>query len=156
MSILWWYSDRPPLYNREIHNETPGFKYLLIGLGRSLPQVCRQLFQVRKTDFFRFWVMSPWFLTYTRAWSRKKSRLTTPKNRTSKNQGDVEAFKMGYWGGKPQINVDLEKILSLTYLGGIFLKFHIKFLMYNIIALLTLARICEAISSLEEKASSRT
>jgi hypothetical protein len=39
------------------------------------------------------------------------------KNRTSKIQGDVEAFKKGYWGGGGNIEgalktVDLEKILS--------------------------------------------
>ncbi len=56
-------------------------------------------------------------LDHTRAWSRKKSRLTTPKNWTSKNQGDVEAFKKGYWGGNIEgalKKVDLEKILSQT------------------------------------------
>jgi hypothetical protein len=123
---------------------------LTAGLQATFPSPKNGLFSVLGYEPLIF------DLDYTRAWSRKKSRLITPKNRTSKNQGDVEAFILGYWGGDALIKVDLEKILSLTYLGGIFLKFHIEFLMYDIIALLTPARICEAISSLEEKASSQT
>ena len=97
---------------------------------RALELVCRQLFQVRKMDFFSVLGYEPLIfdLDHTRAWSRKKSRLTTPKNRTSKNQGDVEAFKKGYWGGNIEgalKKVDLEEILSRTYLGRIFLKVHI-------------------------------
>ncbi len=41
---------------------------------------------------------------------------------------DVEAFKKGYWGGNIEgtlKKVYLEKILSQTYLGRIFLKLHI-------------------------------
>jgi hypothetical protein len=81
------------------------------------------------------------------------------KNWTLKIQGDMEAYKKGYWGGGGDIEgalktVDLEKILSQTYLGRIFLRLHIFFLPYIIIALLAPARICKAISSLEEKASS--
>ncbi len=50
-----------------------------------------------------------------------------PKNWTLKIQGDVEACKKGYWGGNIEgtlKKVDLEKILSQTYLGRIFLKLH--------------------------------
>jgi hypothetical protein len=65
-------------------------------------------------------------------------RLTTLKNWTSKIQGDVEAFKKGFWGGGNIEGTlkteDLEKILSRAYLGRIFLKLHIKFLLYNIVA----------------------
>jgi hypothetical protein len=71
----------------------------------------------------------------------------------------VEAFKKGYWGGNIKgalKTVDLEKKSSRTYLGRILLKLHIEFLAYNIVALLTQARICKAILSLEEKASSQT
>ncbi len=32
---------------------------------RALELVCRQLFKVQKTDFFLFWIISPWFLTST-------------------------------------------------------------------------------------------
>jgi hypothetical protein len=90
---------------------------------RALELVCRQLFQVRKMDFFSVLGYEPLIfdLDHTRAWSRKKSR-------TSKNQGYVEAFKKGYWGGNIEgafKKVDLEKILSRTYLGRIFLKVHI-------------------------------
>ena len=40
----------------------------------------------------------------------------------------IEAFKKGYLGGNSEgalKKVDLEKILSRTYLGRIFLKLHI-------------------------------
>jgi hypothetical protein len=56
------------------------------------------------------------------------SRLTTLKNWTSKIWSDVEAFKKRYWGGNIEgalKTVDLEKILSQTYLGRIFLKLYI-------------------------------
>jgi hypothetical protein len=46
---------------------------------------------------------------------KKKQRSATPKNWTSKIQGDVEAFKKGYWVGNIEgalKKVDLEKILS--------------------------------------------
>jgi hypothetical protein len=51
-----------------------------------------------------------------------------PKNWTLKIQGDVEAFKKGYWGGNIEGALekgDLVKILSQTYFGRIFLKLHI-------------------------------
>jgi hypothetical protein len=57
-----------------------------------------------------------------------KGRPRMPKNRTSKIQGDVEAFKKGYLGGNIEgvhKKVDLEKILSQTYLNRLFLKLHI-------------------------------
>jgi hypothetical protein len=51
------------------------------------------------------------------------------KHWTLKIQGDVEAFKGGYWGGGDiegtLKTVDLEKILSQMYLGRIILKLHI-------------------------------
>jgi hypothetical protein len=65
-----------------------------------LQLVCRQLFQVRKTDIFSVMGYEPLIFDldhHTRAWSRKKSRLTTLKNRTSKirvlKSVDVEAKK---------------------------------------------------------------
>jgi hypothetical protein len=45
----------------------------------------------------------------------KTSRLTTLKNWTSKIQGDMKAFKKGYWGKNIEGALkteDLEKILS--------------------------------------------
>ncbi len=50
------------------------------------------------------------------------------KNQTSKIQGDIEAFEKGYggWNIESALKaVDLEKILSQTYLRRIFLKLHI-------------------------------
>ncbi len=45
-----------------------------------------------------------------------------------KKQGDVEALKNGCWGGGniegTLKTVDFEKILSRTYLGRMYLKFH--------------------------------
>ncbi len=71
-------------------------------LHAILELVCRQLFQVRKTDFFSVLGYEPLIfdLDHTRGWSRKKSRITTPKNRTSENQVDVEAFKKEHLGGE--------------------------------------------------------
>ncbi len=65
---------------------------------------CRQLSQVRKMDFWGYESTQSPIVDLDHGGpiferGQEKKRSTTPKNWTSKIQGDVEAFKKGYWGG---------------------------------------------------------
>ncbi len=110
-----------------------------------------------KSGKWTFWAMSP-----PKTGQEKNPGRPRPKIRLQ-NQGLQKCWcgsiKRGIWGGNIEgalKTVNLEKIKSRKCLGRIFLKLHIYFLPYNIVALLTPARFCEAISSLEEKGSSQT
>jgi hypothetical protein len=88
------------------------FDLFHINILKKLRAILQAELKVQKLDFLGY----------------EPTRSTTPKNWTSKIQGNVEAFKKRYLGGNIEgtlKTVDLEGILSRTYLGRIFLKLHI-------------------------------
>ncbi len=76
------------------------FDLLNIIILKKLRAILQAELKVKKSDFLGY----------------EPTLSTTPKNRTSKIQGDVEAFKKGYGGGRniegALKTVDFEKILS--------------------------------------------
>jgi hypothetical protein len=88
------------------------FDLFHVNILKKLRAILQAELKVQKLDFLGY----------------KPTRSTTPENWTSKIEGDMEAFKKGYWGRNIEgtlKSVDLEKILSRTYSGRIFLKLHI-------------------------------